>query len=420
MRTVDSSSPMPGYSANTRPQFPALAKGSGALVVDVEGNQYVDCCSQTLNLNLGQCHPEVVDAVIKQLKTLTYASSRFSSTSAEALVAKLIEITPEGLTAVNLKNISGSSANENAVKAARKRTGKQIIFALMHSHHGQTSEMMRISGKHFNRSYLKERHAHFLPAPTCSTCPFDKEPSTCSVECLDSLERLWDSYSGDVAAFIVEPVMVDAGVLTPPRKYFQRLRSFCSTHGIALIFDEVQTAFGWMPDIHAMGYIGVTPDIVTFGKGLGAGFPLAAAILSDEYDVLTYGEHEITYGAHPVACAASLAMIEILQRPETRQHIEALSTLIGARLAELQNQHSSVTAIRGVGLIWGIEIASTDTQSGSTKELVVKLAKEGLIVRTSKVGQNSNVIQFKPPIVITKDQIDFAVQTISKALHTEC
>lgn len=400
------------YSCNTVPQFAALVRGAGAVVYDSDGVEYLDCCSQTLNLNLGQCHPEINGAIVEQLQRLTFSSSRFSTDVADRLIAKLISITPDTLTKVNLRNTSGSEANECAVKAARKRSGKRIVFSLMHSHHGQTSETMRISGKHFANAYLGERGSLFLPIPT--------RTSSLSINSmLDELHELWNLQDGDVAALIVEPIMVDAGVIALPRPYLETLRKFCTERSVALIFDEIQTGFGWLGTMHAMDYFGVTPDIVTFGKALGAGLPLAAAVFTSEYDVLEYGEHEITYGAHPASCAAGLKMIEILERPGFLDVVKRKARKIELKLGELKRKHSFVTDVRGVGLIWGLEL-NFGAENGvpSTKEIVRLLHQRGLITRASKVGVNSNVLQFKPPLVVSEVDIDRAVAVLDTVFST--
>jgi 4-aminobutyrate aminotransferase len=397
------------------PIAPPLVRGRGARVYDAFGKEYLDCCSQTLNLNLGQCHPEIEAAVIDQVKKLTFASSRFSSDVAERLAAKLIEVTPPALCRVNLKSTSGSCANECAIKAARKETGKKTIFSILHSHHGQTAEMMRISGKHFANSYLGARGAVFLPLPT--HCAEIDSQARGDDFIYDDLETLWSLHSGDIAAVIVEPVLVDAGVIAPSRHYLTQLRTFCTARGVALIFDEVQTAFGWLGTLHAMEHFSMVPDIVTFGKGLGAGFPIAATLMTKKYDVLEYGEHELTYGAHPVSCAAALKMIEVIQRPGFLELVRTKAALIESMFSNARGRFGIISEVRGIGFLWGVELDSTGPdRTNIARDVVARLQEDGLILRTSKVGLNSSVLQFKPPLVITEDELGVAFDKIAKAL----
>lgn len=404
------------HSKNTTPVSAPLVRGLGARVFDADGKEYLDCCSQTLNLNLGHSNPEIEATVIEQIKKLTFSSSRFSSEPATRLAHKLIEITPQSLCKINLKSTSGSCANECAIKAARKKTGKTTIFSLLHSHHGQTTEMMRISGKHLSSTYLGKRGAVFLPPPIHTS---DSNAPTSDIETVrEDLETLWELHSEDVAAVIIEPVMVDAGVIVPSKGYLEELRSFCTTHDVALIFDEVQTGFGWLGSLHAMDYFSVVPDIVSFGKGLGAGFPLAATLMTESFDVLDYGEHEFTYGAHPISCAVSLKMIEILQQPGFLETVNSKSALIEAGLESLKEKCPIISEIRGVGFIWGIDIKVQDAHAQIGMELVARLLEKGVIMRTSSVGGNSNVLQFKPPLVIENNELDQALSNLEDVLSS--
>jgi 4-aminobutyrate aminotransferase len=405
------------YTRNSRPVATTLLQGSGVHVYDATGKAYIDCCSQTLNLNLGQCHPEVSAAVIDQIGRLTYASSRFANEPAEQLAHTLVSITPPQLSRVNLKSTSGSSANECAIKAARKRTGKNGIFSFLHSHHGQTTEMMRVSGKHFMNAYLGPRGAVFLPTPAHDPHGGEGPDTGSFIE--EDLETLWQLQNGDVAAVIVEPVLVDAGIVVPSKKFLTALRSFCTRRHVALIFDEVQTGFGWLGTLHAMDYFGVVPDMVSFGKSLGAGFPLAATLVTEEFDVLDYGEHELTFGAHPVSCAASLKMIEILRRPGFLEGVREKAQLIEGLLTTMHRTCPVISTIRGVGLIWGIELKTSPEVSMPTgTDVVSRLLDEGVILRTSKVGDNSNVLQIKPPLIISEEDIALAFSKISGVLSS--
>lgn len=405
------------FSKNTIPIAPPLAHGQGAVVIDIYGKKYIDFCSQTLNLNLGQCHPEITSAVVEQANKLTYSSTRFSSDIAIKLIEKLIEITPKNLTKVNLKDISGSTANENAIKAVRKYTGRDFLISVNNSHLGQTIETMKVSGKHWNTSYIKDRNVFFLQTPYCYRCPFEKYDENCDVECLDELENIYNTHKESICGLIIELVMVDAGVIVPPHKYHHKLRSLCNSFEIPLIYDEVQTAFGWLGSIFAMDYYGVNPDILTLGKGLGAGFPLAATIFSERYDVIEYGEHEITYGTHPISCAASVAMIEYLEK-KGLEEAKKKSDYILNRLNILKNKYPRIGDIRHIGLIFGIEIIGKNKipDSIATKIIHEKLLANGVIGRISKVGINSNVLQIKPPIVITIPEIDYAIDKLDSIL----
>jgi len=410
------------FSSNTTPVNPAIAFGKGALVYDVEGKKYIDFCSQTLNANLGQCHDSVNSAVIEQIKYLTCTSSRFSSQIAIELHQKLIDITPEPLSKVNLSSVTGSLANECAIKIARKKTGKEIIISFSNSHLGQSTETMRISGKHHSCNYLGERRTDFLPVPNCYHCPVKREPNSCNAECLESLEYCLTEKQGHdkICAVITEAIMVDAGVIAPPKKYHKRIRELCDQYNIILIWDEVQTAFGWLGTMFAMNLYDIVPDIVTLGKGLGAGFPLAATIFKPEYDVLNYGEHEMTSGAHPISCAASMAMIQHLELTDEFKNVQKKAEQLQNLLKKLQRKYPCIGDVPGMGLIRGVEFVHQrkNTPDPDRAYRVYKnLMREGVITRIASVGDTSHVLQIKPPLVITFNEIEEAMNILDKVIY---
>ena len=404
------------FSRNTAPLHAPLAYGAGARVVDVEGREYVDCCAQTLNTNLGQCHPSVVEAVTEQLQRLTCVSSRFSSDVALELHEKLVELTPRPLTKVNLASVTGSAANECALKAARRLTGRRMVVALDGSHHGQTFETMRTSGKHWDVDYLGERSTRFLPTPQSAPSPFaDGVPA---YDVRERLEEIWAETAGDVAAVIVEPIMLDAGVIVPHRAYHEALRAFCDERDVVLIFDEIQTAFGWLGAMFAMEVYGVVPDVVTLGKGLGAGFPIAATVMRDDLDVLGYGEHEMTGGAHVTSCAASLAMLRWLRVDGRLDEVRRKGELVAERFGLLAERFPAIRAVRGHGLLLGIEIAGGDRTPDPelARRLFHALLERGVIMRLGKVGGASSVLQFKPPLVIEDEDLEYVFNALEAAL----
>jgi 4-aminobutyrate aminotransferase len=226
--------------------------------------------------------------------------------------------------------------------------------------------------------------------------------------------------TGDnVSCIIMEPIMMDAGVLSPPVEYHKRVRQFCDDHGVALIWDEIQTAFGWLGVMFAMDAFGVSPDIVSLGKGLGAGLPIAATIFNDEYDVLNYGEHEFTSGANVLSCAASLAMIKYLETSDALAGVKKKGNWVRATLQDLSEKYPCIGDVRGMGLMIGIEIVNPETGEPDGNEafrVFRTLLESGVIMRISKVGEHSNVLQFKPPIVITQDDLEVVMEKLDSAL----
>jgi len=406
-------------SQNTQPILPVLMSGLGARVRDSLGREYIDCCAQTLNANLGQCHPDIVAAVESQAHRLTCASSRFGCDVAMRLHERLVSITPRALNKVNLSSCTGSLANECALKAARKKTGRSLIFSLHNSHLGQSFETMRTSGKHFDATYLGDRRTQFFPAPHCYRCPFGKKVDNCSVECLDDLEHS-AAQPESAAAVIIEPIMVDAGVVVPPQRYHRRLHQICKDRSIPLIWDEIQTAFGWLGQTFAMDLFSVVPDFLSLGKALGAGFPLAATLFNEKFDVLEYGEHEMTSGAHPVACAASLAMLDVLQRRGFLSEVRRKGEVLRYMLTDVRERHPSIGDVRAVGLLAGIEFIdwrSMEPAPSIAQRVFRSLLEHGVLTRVAASG-GGNVLQVKPPLVITDQDLCEFVMRLEKAVTT--
>lgn len=408
-------------SKNIRPLAPPLVKGEGIIVIDINGNKYLDFSSQTLNMNLGHCHPRIINAVKGQLDDIYYASSRFLHPSALLLAKKLVEISPQGLTKVNLKMATGSEANEGAIKMVRKYHGKDTIATVYLSFFGVTFETMRCSGKYFNTKFIgnKGDYVYAFP-PYCLRCPYNKTPTDCSLECATAFEKNLQ-YRDDIGAIMLEPVMVDTGgVIIPPKGYLKEVRKICNEHDIALIFDEDQTAFGWLGEMFAADYFEVGPDIMTFGKALAAGFPLNAISFKEKYDVLEYGEHEFTLGAHPISCVAALENINILSEDGFLDNVKKKAKYFKNRLIEIQEKIEWID-VRAIGLIAGVEILKDKKNPDTLKarKIYDDCLKNGVLFRLSH-DFNGNVIIIKPPLIVTNDEIDEALDVLLQSLMKHC
>ncbi len=404
-------------SRNIRPIYPPLIKGNGVRVIDISGKVYLDFSSQTLNLNLGHRHQRIINAVKKQLERIYYTSSRFLDEPTLLLAKKLIEISPSKLTKVNLKMTGGSEANECAIKMLRKYHNKKIIVTTYYSFFGETFETMKCSGKYFDKSFIgnKCNYVYIYP-PYCFRCPYNEDLSTCSLSCVESFRRVL-YFRSDIAGIIIEPINVNSGVIIPPKEYLVEIRKICDENGIGLVFDEVQTAFGWIGKIFASDYFGVTPDILTLGKGLSGGFPLGAVLFKEKYDVLEYGEHEFTYGAHPISCAASLEVINILTESGFLNNVEKKGKYLKDRLLELKEEFDVIADVRAIGLLVGVEIADRDgsPNHAQARKIYETCLKEGLILRLSH-DFNGNTLIIKPPLIVSKNEIDEAIYILRKVL----
>ncbi|MBR9680301.1 MAG: aspartate aminotransferase family protein [Candidatus Altiarchaeota archaeon] len=400
------------FTKNIIPTKPPLVRGDGIFVYDTSGKKYLDGCSQTLNLSLGHNHPKIVSATKKQIDQIYYVSSRFMSPSIFELSQALVKISPINLTKINIKDVSGSLANEAAIKSARKYSGKKTILSLDSSHIGQSIEMLRASGD-ANLDYIGKDGYKMVKPPYCPGFLSHSEKEDLTNLALTEVEKIIQ----DSAGIIIEPIMVSSGVLVLPKQYIKGVRKLTKKHNSALIFDEIQTAFGWMGEVFAADYFGVSPDIMTLSKGLSGGFPLAASLFSEKYDVLDYGEHEFTYGAHPVSCAAALEVLKVMKDGKTLKHVKKMGDLSQKLLLEIKDEFDVVYDVRGVGLIRGIEFYDQNKPSKKLRDKVEENCfNNGLILRNSS-SNHKNVLIFKPPIIIIEEEITSAMEILRTSIR---
>lgn len=408
------------FTKNTLPFSYPIVKASGSTFYTSDGKKYLDFCCQTLNLVLGQAHTTINQAVIEELNSITFASSRFYSNTTIELAKSLLATLPAPLKRVNLKNTSGSEANECAFKMARKKTNQKKIISFLGSHHGQTFETMRASGKHFKITYLGDRSDFvFLPTPSSAASLTTDTLDHHNLLLLSKIENLLER-TNDIAAVVLEPIMVDAGVIILPRSFIARIREMCDYKNIALIFDEVQTCMGWLGNLYATNIYKICPDILTLSKALGAGFPLAAVACKIEYDVLEYGEHEITYGAHPVSCAASLAMLRLFNETDILTNAEKIELLLSKLLENLLHKFPKlITSYRGIGTIWAFDL-NPQLGDNIAHVLVKAVLERGLLLRASKHGSSANVVQIKLPLIISEKEIINGFSILETVLDSFC
>lgn len=398
---------------NTTPGPLEIQRGDAEVFYDFEGRGYLDFCSQTLNLVLGHSHPQVKVAVVEALDKAAFVSSRFGNDFVSRLVTRVADLAPPPLSYVNLKVTSGTLANEGALKAAfkyRKCTG---VVSLMGSHHRQSLATMRVSGKNFDKTYIDRKGAHFFEPPAVSWDPgINDEAANASARDASKPICEWIACNHEgLAAIIVEPVMVDAGVIVLAPDFLRALRRSADEYDVPLIFDEVQTAFGWTGKNFACEHSEVIPDAMTACKGFAAGLPLAALLVREYLDVLTYGEHEITHGANPLSCAAALATLDIVSQPDLLSIVARRGAAFRMQLREELTTVGLTHKVRGIGYISGLEFKNENIAT-RLHELCLE---KGLVLRRSKVGERACVLQIKPPLITSKESLDTAIEVLARA-----
>lgn len=402
-----------------------IARASGALIEDVDGNTLIDLAAGIGVVNVGHAPESVVAAVCSQAERVLHAG--FNVTPYEGYVklsAALNKATPGGFAKKTLLVNSGAEAVENAIKIARVHTGRQAIVCFDHAFHGRTYMAMSLTSKvkpyktgfgPFNAEVYR------VPFPYAYRWPAVSSGGDVSSECFKRFEEIVNHQVGaaNVAAVIIEPVLGEGGFVPAPREFLAKLREFCTTNGIVLIADEIQTGFGRTGTLFASEQLGLIPDLMTMAKGLGAGMPIAAVTGRAEImDAPIEGGIGGTYGGNPVACAAALAVFELFGDGKLLTRARTLGAKLQARLGEWQSRYSVVGDTRGLGPMQAIELVKDRATREPHREAAAAVVKHcyerGVIILTA--GTYGNVIRVLAPLVIRDEELGEALDVLEDGI----
>jgi 4-aminobutyrate aminotransferase len=397
-------------------------KGEGAVVEDVDGNRFLDFNAGIAVVATGHCHPKVVKAIQDQAAQLIHMSGTdFYYEGLTALAEKLAEIAPGTVERRVSFGNSGAEAIEGSLKLARYATGRDKLIAFYGGFHGRTMGALSLTSRKavqragFGPMVPGVVHA---PYPYCYRCPYDKEPESCAVECVKFIEDTLlktVAPAQEVAAIAVEPVLGEGGYVVPPKKFFDELARVAKQNGILLIFDEVQSGMGRTGKMWAAEHFGAVPDILAVAKGIASGMPLGATVARADLMTWPPGAHASTFGGNPVSCAAALVTIALLQE-ELVQNAAAMGAYLKERMLDWPERFPVVGDVRGLGLMIGIELVKsqeTKEKASGLRDRVLELAfRRGLLV----LGAGDSTIRLCPPLVVTRDQCDFAIETLEECL----
>src|SRR5512146_383240 len=397
-----------------------VERASGATVTDVNGREYVDCFAGISVVNAGHCNPNVIAAAKAQMDKLVHAASYLYHVQPVAdLAEKMAQIAPSGLTKTFFGN-GGAEAIEGALKLARLYTGKHEFIALQMSFHGRSWGALSVTGN-YGRKKRGGPYAPgvaFLPAPYLFRSPWRDSPDEAVrqwVQMLDDSIRY--GTSNDVAAFIAEPVMGEGGIIVPPANYFREVKKVLDAHKILFIADEVQSGFARTGKMFAIEHYGVTPDILVTAKGIADGFPLSAFTTRPEIAAaFTPGDHLSTFGGNPVSCAAALANIQVMEEEKLCQRSQESGAYALERLKSVQKHTPLIGDLRGLGLMIGIELVKDAalTPAAAEAEAVREFClREGVLIGVG--GVYGNVVRMQPPLVISRQQLDKALDVLEQA-----
>ncbi|HHY88327.1 MAG TPA: acetyl ornithine aminotransferase family protein [Chloroflexi bacterium] len=415
-------------SAVVSPSYPrgypfVMSHGKGSTVWDVDGNKFLDFAAGIAVNSTGHCHPKVVKAIQEQAERFIHISSDFYHEKWIQLSEKLNQIAPFAEDAVTFLTNSGTESIEAAIKLARYHTGRTEFIGFLGGFHGRTMGAVTFTASkpHYHRGFFPLMNG-VVHAPY----PDPYHPLLLSHNGRDYGEIVVDYIEheildrilpGDsVAGILVEPIQGEGGYIVPPPGFFPALRRLCDRYGILLIADEVQAGTGRTGKWWSIQNFGVEPDIVCAAKGIASGVPLGAMIARKSVMTWPKGSHGNTYGGNPIACAASLATLELIEEELLANAAEVGSYALN-RLKEIQQRHPAIGDVRGIGLMIGVEfVKDRETREADEKfrDRVVDLAFEhGLLT----LGCGKSVIRISPPLVITRDEMEHGLQIFEHAIE---
>ncbi len=397
-----------------------IERAKNQFVWDSEGRQYLDFFGGIVTVSVGHQNDRVNQAIHEQVERLQHVSTLFATEPQIALAKRIAEVSPDRKLTKSFFTNSGTEANETAIQLARCYTGNSEIVALRHGYHGRTSTGRALTGQRIWRgSAVPPGDVVLAHNAYCYRCPFAKTYPECDIQCAQDVKELIEtSTSGEVAAFIAEPIQGSGGFITPPPEYFKIVENIVRDHGGIFISDEVQTGWGrtggkWF----GIEQYDVVPDVMTMAKGLGNGMPIGAttarAEIADSLDYTTLS----TFGGNPVTTAAAKAVIDFIEDENLLANCETVGDYLNDGLLELQRRYPVIGDVRGMGLLRGLELVSDPVSkqpaANETAGLMEAARRQGLLI--GKGGLYGNVIRISPPMNVSTADVDEFLERIGRA-----
>ena len=403
--------------------YPLVVKrASGMTVEDVDGNLFLDFMAGIAVASTGHSHPHVVRAIEEQArKFLHICGSDYYYEPMVALAEKLGRLAPgSGAKKVFFTN-SGTETIEAAIKLARYYTKRQHIIAFNGAFHGRTLGSLSLTASRAShRAHFGPLipGVHHVPYPFCRRADQQK-PEACALESIQIIEEVLFRHEvlpEQVAAVFVEPIQGEGGYIVPPPEYLPMLQDLCRKHGILLVVDEIQSGFGRTGKMFASEHWALEPDIVCAAKGIASGMPLGAMIARAEISTWPPSSHGSTFGGNPVACAAALATIELIEEGLV-ENAAKMGALLKERLTALGTHHNTIADVRGLGLMVGVEFCRPDDNNTPDRQLrervMQKCFEKGLLL----LGCGESTLRFCPPLIVSASEVETAVGLFDEAIR---
>ena len=399
-----------------------IAGGEGSRVWDHSGRSYLDFSSQLVNVNIGHQHPAVINAITEQAKTLTTVAPATANLTRGEAAKRIVDRAPAGFNKVFFTN-GGADANENAIRLARLHTGRDTVPSTYRSYHGNTGAAIVATGdwrripNEFARGHVHVFGPYLYRSEFWATTPEQE-----SERALRHLERVIQSEgSSTIAAVLLESIPGTAGILLPPPGYLAGVRALCDRYGIMLIFDEVMAGFGRAGHWFAFQEYDVTPDLITFAKGVNSGYvPTGGVIISDaiaaDFDTTVF-PGGLTYSGHPLAMASIVGALDAMEREGIVENAARIGRdVLAPGLAALQAKHDIIGEVRGLGVFWALELVADRETREPVSAAVMGRIKSELLARNLLPFLQDNRIHVVPPCVVTDDEVAEALAIYDEVL----
>lgn len=401
-----------------------VAHAEGAWVETTDGRRILDFTSGQICSTLGHNHPRIAAAIRESLNTVVHLNSWMLSEPVLELAARLAGLVPAPLDRVMLLN-TGSEANEVALKLAKMHTGRWEVVGLTRSFHGLLAGIASVNFSMAHAGFGPLLPGSFaLPAPYAYRCPVRHCDGACDCTCLETGFELVDQQSvGSLCAVVAEPVLSAGGIIVPPDGYFRRLRELCDARGMLLVMDEAQTGFGRLGTMFGFEHDGVVPDLLAVSKTLGGGVPLAATLTSAAIEDDCVGKgflHVTSHVSDPLPAAAGLAVLDVIGEDGLVGRARDRGDYLLARLRDLQSRHEQIGDVRGRGLLAGLElVVDRDTREPADAlgaAVTAECLRRGLSMNIVRAGSSANCFRMAPPLSITEEEIDTAMEILDESL----
>ena len=406
---------MKGYSSQVK-LFPvSFESGHGVTLTDADGNKYIDFSSGIYVTNLGHCHPKVVEYIQKHTARLMNCHD-FTTEVKVRFLEKLASLTPGNLNGIQMY-CAGCESVEAAMRAARAYTKKYEFFSFYGDFHGKTMAAVSLTQVADFTSGPRAAGYHLAPGAHCYHCAFDKTYPGCKLFCVDALEKqIKFEGTGNIAGIVLEPIQGWNGSIVYPDDYLPALRKLCDKLGIFLIVDEVLTCCARTGKMWCVDHYDVIPDVIIMGKGLANGFPCTAFAVREEYtEVMDKISASTSYGGNPMAAAAGLASLEVIEEESIVEKSAKLGDFIMKRLVKMKDEHKIIGEVRGKGCLLGMELV----KDANTKEPFIEAGKRVYQVAFSKglawIPANQN-LRMSPPLIMEEEIAEKALEIIDQSI----